>query len=622
MNVSLKRLWLILSATVLVISACEKESLRAIPEPEGVFNIEDYDFVIDARNSADPDTKLNASTATWENGDQIYISLDGDDANVYMLKYDSSLDQWGIYNIPGASNMGFATSGTLTALYCSNPSLKMTAGKLQGTTLGDVVYTKTGSYTKAGRVITVSITLDQRPVSILKVVGAGGAAYAENMTNNHTTLTSLNDMTWDSEKSQASYVYDSANDVCYIYGDLPAGGTVRLRYATGDRQVFTRTYAGKSLATGKMATLQGPASSEAGSWTEDMSEYYETGDVIVYNRPRDVKPYTIVVLGDGYTVYDLRSGGAFETAARNAMDYLFSIEPYNKMRDLFNVYFICARSDERGSTIKSTSQNRITYFGVSWTSGTSYTDLDVQNPALMKNFVKAHCPDYIEGLTDLTKTAILILLNENTYAGLCRSETDGQTYCLLPAITRKLAWANAAGVTPTTQGSYLNLVAHEFGGHAIGRLGDEYFHKDDGEYSPGLFSNYLKEQHNWSVPFSRNMTYDNEDYEWSWMPGEGYTNEGLYEGGYASYKTGVWRPEIISCMFDNRPYFNAWSRYLIMERVYSVCGETFNRSVFLAADSGRSRYDEPETKSSWNGVEEAPEFVEMLPPPVITEAEN
>lgn len=35
------------------------------------------------------------------------------------------------------------------------------------------------------------------------------------------------------------------------------------------------------------------------------------------------------------------------------------------------------------------------------------------------------------------------------------------------------------------------------------------------------------------------------------MPGEGYTNEGLYEGGYASYKTGVWRPETISCMFDN-----------------------------------------------------------------------
>ena len=173
MNVSLKRLWLILSATVLVISACEKENPRFLQSEEDSFSIEDYDFVIDARNSADPDTKLNASTATWDNGDQIYISLDGDDANVYMLKYDSSLDQWGIYNIPGASNMGFAASGTLTALYCSSPSLKMTAGKLQGTTLGDVVYTKTGSYTKAGRVITVSITLDQRPVSILKVVGAG-----------------------------------------------------------------------------------------------------------------------------------------------------------------------------------------------------------------------------------------------------------------------------------------------------------------------------------------------------------------------------------------------------------------------------------------------------------------
>ena len=615
MKFFINKLWLILSATVFIFSACQKESLRIVSEVEGAFNIEDYDFVIDAQNAANPGTKLDVSTATWQNGDQIYISLDGDDANVYMLKYDSSLDQWGIYNIPGASNMGFAASGTLTALYCSNPSLKMSAGKLQGTTLGDVVYTKAGSYTKADRVITVSVTLDQRPVSILKVEGAGAALYAENMTNNHTTLTSLNDMTWDLEKSQASYLYDSVSDVCYVYGDLPAGGTVRLRYAAGDRQVFTRTYEGKSLATGKMATLQGPASAESASWTEDMSEYYETGDVIVYNKPRETSPYTIVVLGDGYTVYDLRSGGVFETDARNAMNYLFDIEPYSKMTSLFNVYFICARSNERGSTIKSTGQTRDTYFGVSWTSRTEYSDLDVASSTTMKNFVKANCPDIAGGINDLTKTAVLILLNESTYAGLCRSQTDGQTYCMLPARCGKLAWSNAAGVTPATQGTYLNLVAHEFGGHAIGRLGDEYFHDTDGDYGVWNFS--LTSQHNWTVPFSRNLTSSDSDYEWSWMPGDGYDNEGLYEGGYASYKTGVWRPEIISCMFDNRPYYNAWSRYLIMERVYSVCGETFNRSVFLAADSGRSRYDEPETKSAWNGVEEPATEVPMLPPPVI-----
>lgn len=606
------KLWLIISATVFLFFGCSKEE-RALPYEEAAFDIADYEFVVNASNRTEPLTRLSASTGSWDQGDCIYICLDGDDANVYMLRYDASLDVWGVYNVTGANNLGFQASGTMTALYCTSPSLSMKAGKLQGKTLGDIVYTTSASYTKSGKVITVSITFDQRPVSILKIEGAGGSCYAENMTNTHTTLTSLKDMTWDSESSQYSYVYDSASDVSWCYGDLPAGGTVRIRYSGGDKQVFTRTYDGKALATGKMATLQGPASSQSASWTEDMSEYYNTGDVIVYSQPRLSKPYTLVVLGDGFTAYDLRHNGAFETAARNSMDYLFSIEPYNHMTDLFNVYFICARSNERGSTISNPLKDVNTYFGVSWESGSSYGDMDVKSPSAMRNFVTTYCPDIAGGLTDLTKTAILILLNETTYGGLCRSETDGRTYCMLPTITRTLAWANAVEVTPKSQGTYLNLVAHEFGGHAIGRLGDEYFTDDGGNYYGSLYEHY------WSVPFSRNLTCDNVNYEWSWMPGEGYTNEGLYEGGNAGYKTGVWRPEIISCMFDNRPYFNAWSRYVIMDRVYSVCEEPFTKSAFLAVDSGKSIWNGPALKSSGSDVatDDEAEVVPMLPPPVI-----
>lgn len=611
------KLWLIASATVFLLAGCAKEE-RALPEMEnGPFDLSEYEFVIDAVNGTDTSTKLSAASSVWDQGDCIYVSLDGDDANVYMLRYDASLDVWGVYNVPGANNLGFNASGTMTALYCTSPSLSMKAGKLQGKTLGDIVYTTSASYTKSGKVITVSIVFDVRPVSILKIEGAGGSCYAENMTNNHTTLTSLKDMSWDSGSSQYSYIYDSASDVSWCYGDLPAGGTVRVRYSVGDRAVFTRTYDGKSLATGKMATLQGPASSQSASWTEDMSEYYETGDVIVYQKPRLSKPYTIVVLGDGFTAYDLRENGAFETAARNSINYLFNLEPYNHMTDLFNVYFICARSNERGATIVSTGQDRNTYFGISWNSGTSYGTMDVKSPSAMKTFVQTYCPDIAGGLSDLTKTAILILVNETTYAGLCRSETNGQTYCMLPTITRTLAWNNTAGVTPKSQGTYLNLVAHEFGGHAIGRLGDEYFHENDGDYPSLSFS--LVSEHNWTVPFSRNLTSDDTDYEWSWMPGDGYENEGLYEGGYASYKTGVWRPEIISCMFDNRPYFNAWSRYVIMERVYSVCEEPFSKSTFLAVDSGKSIWNGPALKSSQlnTATDGDVEVVPMLPPPVF-----
>ena len=612
MTSTLPKLWLAVAATVVVFSACRKDNI-----PSRQFNIDDYTFVVDAGMTADPVTRMEPTTGTWHNGDQIFVSLDGDDANVYMFKYDSFSDIWGVYNIPGANNLGFGASGTMTALYCSNPGLSMSGGKLHGTTLGDVVYTKNASYSKSGSVITVSISLDTRPVSILKIEGAGGSCYVENMTNNHTVLTSLNDMNWDSSENRVSYVYDSAADVSWNYGDLPAGGTVRVRYSGGDRQVFTRTYAGKSLECGKMATLQGPAGTQAASWTEDNSEYYATGDVITYQQPRASKPYTIVVLGDGFTKYDLRQNGVFEAAARESMDYLFSVEPYNHIRDMFNVYFICARSKERGAYVKNRdSKAKDTYFGISWTSSTNYGDLDVSSSSSMYNFVKDNCPDFTQGrISDVSSCAVLILINENEYAGVCRPGYSGDAYCMLPVIRRALAWSNEEGITPKTTGNYLNLVAHEFGGHAIGRLGDEYYHSTDGNYSSSIIAD-----HYWAVKFASNLTANSSSYPWSWMPGEGYTDEGLYEGGHASYKTGIWRPEIISCMYDNRPYFNAWSRYLIMERVYSVCGTSFSQSQFLAVDSGRSIWNGVALRASRPaGPGEEAESVPMLPPPVFHE---
>ena len=611
------RLWLILSATVVVLTACTREETR-VETPE-FFDLSSYSFVIDASLSDGPATRLVPTTGAWQNGDKIYISVDGSDSNVYLLQYDAKGQVFGIYNVTGASNAGFGTSGSLTGLFCQNPSLKMQGGKLQGTTLGDLAYTTAGSYSKSGSTIHISLQLATRPVSILKVEGCGGSCFVENMTCSHTSLTSLASMTWDESVSGSSFVYDAAEDATWCYGTLPEGGLVKLRYTGGEKQLMTRTYTGRSLATGKMATLQGPSSSQAAQWAEDFSEYYETGEVITYRKAREQKPYTIVVLGDGYTVYDLRHGGVFETAARRSLDYLFNLEPYDRMLDLFNVYIIPARSNERGATIKSTGQTRDTYFGLSWTSKDSYTDMDVSNSSTMKSFVRTHCPDISQGINSLTGTAILILSNESTYAGLCRSQSDGQAYCMLSTPSRALAWNNPLGITKTS-GSYLNLVAHEFGGHAIGRLGDEYFHDGDGTYSPSLFNNPLYNEHHWSVPASRNLTSDTSDCEWDWMASNGYTGEGLYEGGYAQYANGIWRPEIISCMFDNRPYFNAWSRYLIMERVYGVCGETFNRSVFLSKDSGISQYDEQAaTRSSIEEVEGPVQFVPMLPSPVFCE---
>ena len=567
------KLWLILSATVFIFSGCQKEAINLPEDQVEAFNLDDYSFVIDARRTADPLTRLDVSTATWQSGDQIYISLDGDDANVYMLKYDSGLDQWGVYNVPGASNAGFAANGTLAALFCSTPSLKMIGGKLQGTTLGDIVYTKSGTYSKSGRVITVSITLDQRPISILKVEKAGGASYVENLTNNHTSLTSLNDMAWDSGKSQVSYRYDSASDVAFCYGDLPDGGVVKLRYTGGDHKLFTRTYAGKSLVAGKMATLQGPASTESSFWEETIDfEHYETDDVITYMTSAKEAPVNLVITGDGFTVYDMKIGGTFYTRAKYAVDELFRVEPYKTYKDYFNVYFLPAISNERGADIGNTEKD--TYFDTGWESGTSYlTMISNSGVSVLNGFVRSNTPQY-----NASRTFVVVLCNEYTYGAVCNWSASPvrcfASVSLNSALTapRALAWSGhwdgdvmEAGYCG---GDYSNLVLHEMGGHGIGRLSDEY-----PSYN---FSSWtvLSEQ---SGGYSCNVSVGNTGTPW-----DSFKSAILADGGYATGNAGIgeyecknniYRADFQGAMVDNRKAFGVWSRYLIAERIHSIVGE-------------------------------------------------
>ena len=104
------------------------------------------------------------------------------------------------------------------------------------------------------------------------------------------------------------------------------------------------------------------------------------------------------------------------------------------------------------------------------------------------------------------------------------------------------------------------------------------------------------------------------------MQGKGYTDEGLYEGG-STYEKGVWRPEVLSCMCDNRLYFNAWSRYLIMKRVYEACGLPFSKDIFYAIDSRVSSYAHAAGAKPYGMPSRAAKEVEVMPMtarPVLT----
>lgn len=50
------------------------------------------------------------------------------------------------------------------------------------------------------------------------------------------------------------------------------------------------------------------------------------------------------------------------------------------------------------------------------------------------------------------------------------------------------------------------------------------------------------------------------------------------------YNKGIWHSEIISCMDDNRLYFNTISRQLIVERIKTIAGKPFVIEEFFAKD--------------------------------------
>ena len=62
-----------------------------------------------------------------------------------------------------------------------------------------------------------------------------------------------------------------------------------------------------------------------------------------------------------------------------------------------------------------------------------------------------------------------------------------------------------------------------------------------------------------------------------------YNRIGVYQGAEVSILN-RWRSERVSCMIDNRFYFSTFQRYLIVKRIMTLAGATFNENSFWAKD--------------------------------------
>ena len=364
------------------------------------------------------------------------------------------------------------------------------------------------------------------------------------------------------------------------------------------------------------------------------------------------KPVTIAVIPDGFTADELDT---YEMLAKSGIDALMATEPFNHYREYFNVWILKVASNESGANITDGNYNITTardcYFGSMWGDDDKYDDMSA-NSDLIFDFVRKNCPDVKQGIHTLNEVPVLLIINDSRYGGICHSDYSGKGYCMVPYSYSggKMYWsypeteaksytasARNSNIRQVTDqeiqemgqsiGDWRNTLVHEFGGHCFSRLGDEYWYEDWDNAVSSI------SEHSWPVPFSLNIsaTYNNPGWKSDLLDNDlnalssltskdsRYSRIGVYQGADVSMFN-RWRSERVSCMIDNRFYFSTWQRMIIVKRIMTLSGSTFDADSFWAKDDPTDPLRDGTSNSSNHAQSRLPvRTVPMPAPPVLHE---
>ena len=293
------------------------------------------------------------------------------------------------------------------------------------------------------------------------------------------------------------------------------------------------------------------------------NEYYSDGSYKQLQKATKGNGVNLVFMGDGFTKEYLTINGQYEEIMKKAVEYFFSIEPFNSYRDFFTIYMMATESKEEGVNNENGNKQVNNKFQSTFGDGTSISCNDDL------------CFEYARKIKELQPDkpiTIIMPLNSNKYAGTTYLYANGNSIALCPISTEE------------SPNDFEGLVHHEAGGHGFGFLCDEYVYYN--RFIPEIRKQEVRE---WQqLGFQMNIDFTNNLSEILWKDFIGigkYNHVSAYEGGY-EYQYGIWRPEENSCMNDNIPYFNVQSRWSIAQRIMKLAGITdFSVNEFIANDN-------------------------------------
>ena len=329
----------------------------------------------------------------------------------------------------------------------------------------------------------------------------------------------------------------------------------------------TTTYNGRA---GEVVFLLDGKDYRTRTRVEQYDYTYGDGDVITNQTATVGNGVNIVFMGDCFDAQDIATG-KYLNGINEAIEHFFAVEPYATYKDYFNVYIVFGLSPDSGigtiNTIREAkfdSQYGMQAAGSVGVNENICFEYACKSPTVTKE--------------NIHQTPIVLIENSYEYDGITYMWDDGSAIALVPMSQDEYPY------------DFRGILQHEAGGHAFGKLGDEYIYHNSFITSCSFCDDAsIPVRHAHSLGWYKNLSLTGNIYDVAWSHlifDEKYQNTvDVYEGGYM-HTRGCFRSEQNSCMNNNIPYFSAISRQAIVERIMEYAGEEFSFEEWKAKDKG------------------------------------
>lgn len=433
---------------------------------------------------------------------------------------------------------------------------------------------------KAGELtLTVKFTQSVMPVittgqDVYPVPAAGGAFtldYQTNLTGPFTLLTADgNSVDWvqtapESRTMQngeltlqvAKNPYDNERSAQLILQGTDENG------ATVSSNTFTLTQAARSVGT-----------------SQSMADDKQVYQLQTHSEGNGVP---LVLMGDGFLDTDI-SSGYYEQAMQQAMENLFTEEPYRSLRDLFDVWMVTAVSRNNAFTSGYSTAFSSQVDALNGNANSTLIAGDDEKVMAYAQLVPelAANPDLFE------EALCIVVLNSTVYAGTCWFGFNNAGQVM------EFAVCYCPMIYGLEDDMFRRVLCHEAGGHGFAKLMDEYSYQEMGTMPESEIQTHQtwQEELGWAMnvdftPNSQEVVWSRFLYDERYQGADAYGETlGIYQGA-CTYWSGAYRPTNESMMRSNKNGFNAPSREAIYKRIMKLAyGDNWNYDYeeFVAFD--------------------------------------